>query len=167
MGKNKVTIADLMDKKRKGEKITMLTAYDYPTAALVDQAGIDTILVGDSLFMDTVEAALGNHREFGLVRVYKSVTDIGKRLKSFHPDLVIFDLNTLSAGTIFTIQKEQPGTPMLGLDINTNEIIVMHCQSFTAHSVSDLTRLIDLLTTGGSGQKLFPPDLPLETLFTN
>jgi 3-methyl-2-oxobutanoate hydroxymethyltransferase len=51
MDPQKVTIADLQKKKEAGQKITMMTAYDYPTASLVDQAGIDTILVGDSLGM--------------------------------------------------------------------------------------------------------------------
>ncbi len=51
MERKKVTIADLQKKKQEGKKITMMTAYDYPTATLVDQAGIDTILVGDSLGM--------------------------------------------------------------------------------------------------------------------
>ncbi len=44
-----VTIAKIREMKQKGEKITMLTAYDYTTAKLVDAAGIPLILVGDSL----------------------------------------------------------------------------------------------------------------------
>jgi 3-methyl-2-oxobutanoate hydroxymethyltransferase len=51
MEKRKVTIGQLRRKKEMGQKITMMTAYDYPTARLVDEAGIDTILVGDSLGM--------------------------------------------------------------------------------------------------------------------
>ena len=47
----RVTTSVIRDMKKKGEKITMLTAYDYPTAAVVDEAGVDMILVGDSLGM--------------------------------------------------------------------------------------------------------------------
>jgi 3-methyl-2-oxobutanoate hydroxymethyltransferase len=47
----KTTVLDIYRKKAEGTKITMLTAYDYPTAQIVDQAGIDMILVGDSLGM--------------------------------------------------------------------------------------------------------------------
>lgn len=47
----KVTIPTLQAMKRAGEKITFLTAYDYPTARLQDRAGIEMILVGDSAAM--------------------------------------------------------------------------------------------------------------------
>ena len=45
------TISDFLSAKKNHEKIAMLTAYDYSTAKLIDQAGIDSILVGDSLGM--------------------------------------------------------------------------------------------------------------------
>ncbi|MBQ2879038.1 MAG: 3-methyl-2-oxobutanoate hydroxymethyltransferase, partial [Bacteroidaceae bacterium] len=44
----KVTTHRLVEMKRKGEKIAMLTAYDYTMASIIDAAGIDIILVGDS-----------------------------------------------------------------------------------------------------------------------
>ena len=47
--RQKITIASLREKKLCHEPITCLTAYDYPSARLVDEAGIDIILVGDSL----------------------------------------------------------------------------------------------------------------------
>lgn len=47
----RVTIAQLQERKRRGERIVMLTASDYPTAKLLDEAGVDVVLVGDSLAM--------------------------------------------------------------------------------------------------------------------
>jgi len=47
----RITIGDLKEMKQRGEKIPMLTAYDYSTAKLVDAAGVPLILVGDSLGM--------------------------------------------------------------------------------------------------------------------
>jgi 3-methyl-2-oxobutanoate hydroxymethyltransferase len=47
--RHKITVASLHEKKIHHEPITCLTAYDYPSARLVDEAGIDMVLVGDSL----------------------------------------------------------------------------------------------------------------------
>jgi 3-methyl-2-oxobutanoate hydroxymethyltransferase len=50
-GRKKVTTLTFRRKKQAGEPITMLTAYDYPTALAIDRSGLDSILVGDSLGM--------------------------------------------------------------------------------------------------------------------
>jgi len=56
-GNEKITVPDLMQRKALGaansanKKITCLTAYDYPTARLLDEAGVDVVLVGDSVAM--------------------------------------------------------------------------------------------------------------------
>jgi 3-methyl-2-oxobutanoate hydroxymethyltransferase len=48
-GERRVTIRDLLDMKRRGQRIVALTAYDYLFARIVDAAGVDIVLVGDSV----------------------------------------------------------------------------------------------------------------------
>ena len=49
--RHKITVASLLENKQQHQPITCLTAYDYASARLVDEAGIDMVLVGDSLAM--------------------------------------------------------------------------------------------------------------------
>ena len=51
MSRAKITARTIREMKARGERIVSVTAYDYPTARLVDEAGVDLILVGDSLAM--------------------------------------------------------------------------------------------------------------------
>ncbi len=50
-GRRQMSIPGLLEMKERGERISMLTAYDYPMARLLDAAGVDVLLVGDSLGM--------------------------------------------------------------------------------------------------------------------
>src|SRR5882757_10225880 len=52
--RQKITVASLREKKLHHEPITCLTAYDYSSARLVDEAGVDTAPVGDSLAQTTL-----------------------------------------------------------------------------------------------------------------
>ncbi len=47
--RNKILAPAIVDMKRRGEVVTVVTAYDYPTARLADEAGVEILLVGDSL----------------------------------------------------------------------------------------------------------------------
>src|SRR5690554_6318493 len=48
---SKITIRTFWERKRSAQKITVLTAYDYPNACLMDESGIDALLIGDSMGM--------------------------------------------------------------------------------------------------------------------
>lgn len=73
------------DKKQRGERVTALTAYDYPTARLLDESGIDIILVGDSLGMvvlgyeDTTQVTLSEmvHHTRAVARGVKHALLVG------------------------------------------------------------------------------------------
>ncbi len=94
----RITSKSLIRMKESGEKITMLTAYDFATAKYVDEAGIDSILVGDSLGMtmlgydDTVKVTMEEMAVFT-----KAVSRGVKRA------MIIADMPFLS----FQISKEQ------------------------------------------------------------
>ena len=92
--KDKFTVSDFRECKKTGKKITMLTAYDYPTAKILDEAGVDSILVGDSLGMvvlgyeDTTRVTMDD-----MVHHVKAVSRGAKRA------LVISDMPFLSYHT--------------------------------------------------------------------
>ena len=69
-----------INKKRKKQKITMLTAYDYPLASLVDQAGIDMILVGDSLA--NVVLGLKTTRQVGMAEMIHHARAVRRAVKN-------------------------------------------------------------------------------------
>lgn len=78
--RKKVTIPELYAMVERGEKITFLTAYDYPTALLEDRAGIDMILVGDSGVMCLLghETTLPATMDF-MVEITAAVSRAAKR----------------------------------------------------------------------------------------
>lgn len=76
----RLTAQDIKGKKQRHEKITMLTAYDYPLAALVDKAGIDIVLVGDSLA--NVVLGLESTREIGMAEMIHHAKAANRAVKN-------------------------------------------------------------------------------------
>lgn len=76
----KITVKYILEKKAAREKITMLTAYDYPLAALIDEAGIDMILVGDSLA--NVILGLESTTQVGMMEMLHHAKAVSRAVKS-------------------------------------------------------------------------------------
>ena len=127
-------MTNLVDKycemKRRGEKITALTAYDYPTARLLDESGIDIILVGDSVGMvvlgydDTTQVTLEEmlHHTRAAARGVKSALLVG--------DMPIHTFDT---------PDEAVATARLFLDAGAQAVKLEGGVSHTAH-IEAITR---------------------------
>ena len=75
----KITINTLLKRKKDGQKITMLTAYDFSTAKYFDEAGIDTILVGDSLGMVVLGYDSTHHVTMEEMKIFTSAVCRGAK----------------------------------------------------------------------------------------
>ena len=93
--RNPVRVTDLLRMKAEGRRIAVVTAYDYPTAVLADQAGADVILVGDSLGM----VVLG-HETTVTVTMNDMIRHTQAVVRAKPAALVVADLPFLSYATV-------------------------------------------------------------------
>ena len=83
-----ITLSELAQKKKDGRKITALTAYDAPFARIIDQAGIDIIVVNDGV---VGAIAMGRDESFS-----PTIDEINSRyLRSHYPQWIICDMGCL------------------------------------------------------------------------
>jgi 3-methyl-2-oxobutanoate hydroxymethyltransferase len=75
-----MNIQQIRDKKKAGEKLVMLTAYDFPTASIVDSSGVDIILVGDSLA--NVVLGLESTKDVGMTEMLHHTRAVKRAVKN-------------------------------------------------------------------------------------
>ena len=150
----KVTIPILHKKKKNGEKISALTAYDYPIAKIVDQSGIDLILVGDSLGMvvlgyeNTIPVTMEEmiHHTKAVTRAVKRAVVVGDMpYFSFHlnkEETIINASRFLKEAGAHAVKIEGASEKRLGLikDLVEAEIPVMGHVGLTPQSINHLGR---------------------------
>ncbi len=83
----RITVKTLVDMKAKGEKISMLTAYDYTMAKIVDGAGVDVILVGDS-----ASNVMAGHETTLPITLDQMIYHASSVVRAIHRSLVVVDL---------------------------------------------------------------------------
>jgi len=83
----RITTKTLVDMKNKGEKISMLTAYDYTMAKIVDGSGIDVILVGDS-----ASNVMAGHETTLPITLDQMIYHAASVIRAIHRSLVVVDL---------------------------------------------------------------------------
>jgi hypothetical protein len=91
--------------------------------------------------MDSVGTSLRNELAESVVQVDASGTDLGERLKSFQPELIVFELDTPRPCAVLSLLRERPGTLLLGIDRHCNQVIALHSERHPIENMAGLCRL--------------------------
>ena len=83
----RVTVKSLVDMKKNGEKISMLTAYDYSMAKIVDAANVDVILVGDS-----ASNVMAGHETTLPITLDQMIYHASSVVRAVHRALIVVDI---------------------------------------------------------------------------
>jgi len=127
------TVEQIIAQKSKKERITMLTAYDYPMASFLDEAGIDIILVGDSL----ANVVLG----------LESTTEVGMKEMLHHTKAVVRAVkNTLVVGDMpFDSYQLNPSAAV----DNARQFIELGCQAVKLEWFEDCPKVASAIAKAG------------------
>ena len=127
------TVKDLIAQKSKKERITMLTAYDYPMASFLDEAGIDIILVGDSL----ANVVLG----------LESTTEVGMKEMLHHTRAVVRAVKNAFVIGDMPFDSYQLN-PQAAVD-NARQFIEEGCQAVKLEWFEDCSKVASAITNAG------------------
>ena len=107
---------------------------------MINQSHI--LLLGDSMFMDGVAESLLKRRSSTVVRSSSSTQEVKEFVNSLNPEMIVYELSEQNANPIFTIIREQVDTFHLAIDLNSKQIITLHCQRKPTGSMQELCEFI-------------------------
>lgn len=105
-------------------------------------------LYGSSLFIAGLEASLKDKPGLDVVRIEAPLLYVAERVKALRPDVVIFDINTVNPDHALPLLREHPGLALIGLDVNSNKVIVFSSQPYQTLTADDLVQVIQM--SGGA-----------------
>jgi len=89
-----------------------------------------------------MEASLKDRPGLDVVRIDTTLPNAGQRLHALCPDVVILDLAAPYSKFAIPLLRRNPGLPLIGLDVNSNTLILLSSRRYTALTTNDLTQVI-------------------------
>jgi len=99
------------------------------------------VLLGDSMMMDGITVDLVKNEAIRSIQLDPSTANLNELLKSTSPDLIVFELGTAWSQSILSLLSEQPGSLLLGLDLEFSRVIVMNSHQRFTKSIEELLQL--------------------------
>ena len=107
----------------------------------MDQPSL-VVLLGDSVLMDGVAFGLADRQVPGVIRINGSAADIGERLRSLRPDLIVVELDNPQSPSVLSLLREKPGTLLLGLDLNCSRVLVLSSHQHETRTMRELYEVV-------------------------
>jgi hypothetical protein len=105
-------------------------------------------IIGNTVLMDGVEACLRELKMENLVRWNAIGADFEKDMKEFHPKMIIFDRDTHGVNNLLKMLQESPGTYLIDIDLECNQVLIMNSFQIQTRSMSDLHRIVKDIASG-------------------
>lgn len=99
-------------------------------------------LLGNSVFLAGIKAQLGRVSALELITLESVPADVARWARLYRPQALLFDLSMEHPDFVVALLREQPGLLLLGVDPNSNELLVLSGHPQQALSVSDLVQII-------------------------
>ena len=100
------------------------------------------VLIGNSLLMSSIGASLQDCAGLQVLTVDAQVYDAAHRLGALQPDVVLFDLGAAQRDFAMTLWKAQPDLLLIGVDLATNQALVLSGHRTRAYTTEDLLQVI-------------------------
>ena len=100
------------------------------------------VLLGESVFMDSVAESLMERKSSNVVRISSNIQKARELVNSLNPDLIVYELNAQNTDPIFSIIREQADTLHLAIDLSYKQIILLDCRRKPAESMQELCELV-------------------------
>jgi len=108
----------------------------------IQKARTSIWIIGDSLLMAGIAASFEERTTEKPVRWATVEKDMETRLQAARPNLIIFELNTPGAYLLLDMLREYPGTQLLGIDHNCDQVILMNSTQRPTRTMGDLYRIV-------------------------
>lgn len=99
------------------------------------------VLLGDCMLMEGLGDSLRNELELDVVNVSNGTFSFQEQLNELKPDMIVVDLDTPQPSNILSLLTERPGTLLLGIDHNSNQVITMKSNRYPIHSINEVCQL--------------------------
>ena len=100
------------------------------------------LLLGASVLMDSVAESLTKQEFTNVIRSSSNYQETMEFVNSLHPDLIVYELNSVNVDPILSIIRDQTDTSHLAIDMNCNQVILLDCQRKQTESMQELCDLV-------------------------